>query len=129
MMSNIPNAELWAEFVQAVRDGKISGLTLYVDGSPDGTDSETSIWLDEWIIWSDKLGTVQDLIVQDHLCAFLRRWMRSKGYGITLNTDSGIVIGRLDNPAYLVGERDYPTETDWHMKAALQALEWEAKRA
>jgi hypothetical protein len=111
------------EFVQSVREGRVSGLEIkkqFFD------DSEYLVCNDNGVLaLGDPIDDEPSWAI-DHLCAHLRRWMVAKSYhvatGYTADTcDLQLFDGPgPDDPSLNVFEGI--TELDRHVKAALWVL-------
>ena len=122
-----PNPELWGKFVEAVKAGRIDGLTYE---EKESFNAWIATPCDEFLIDGrnrPEYGLLQNEI--DHLCAELRRWMEGKGWRCLLASD-GLTICRLVNDPEGRKRLEDPefkggTELDRHLAAALWVLERE----
>jgi hypothetical protein len=88
------------EFVQAVREGRIEGLTYSIDECIDPLDEHGDA---HWIRTPSAPMIIQngqtpcDLTESesDHLCAHLRRWMESKVWTVTLGPGKSLTVTEL----------------------------------
>lgn len=112
------------EFIEAVKAGRIEGLMF---PHPDLLATK-----DNWIVERGMIDGVWRPLFHmqsDHLCAHLRRWLRGKGWSVTLYEGELLEVVKWDadkqDPSVWTSRHcEQPSsELDWHIAAALFCLE------
>lgn len=128
-MSNLPNPELWANFVEAVKAGRIAGWECSEEFVSDKFRPTIKLSDGRIFPYAYKVVDTWYEYVRGHsydaLCAELRRWIFARTLEVQLNSNALHVFSGCGTTGFYIEWDSHQSEIDCHLSAALWVLERE----